>query len=99
MYHLLRRYASAVSGKNVKRLRRQGIVPANIYGRNQSSMSLQLNSLVLQKLLARGGKDAILALKVGDKPVVQALIKQVQRSLFDPASARRRSPEPLAPAL
>lgn len=70
----------AVSEKNLKRLRRQGIVPANMYGHNLRSVSLQVNSTVLQKLLARGGKNVILSLKVGDKPAVQALIKQVQRN-------------------
>lgn len=70
----------AVSGKKVKRLRWQGIVPANMYGHNLRSVSLQVNNTVLQKLLARGGKNVILSLKVGDKPAVQALIKQVQRN-------------------
>lgn len=70
----------AVSGKQVKRLREQGIVPANMYGRNQPSVSLQVNKLVLQKLLSSGGTKVILLLKVGNQPSVQALIKQVHHN-------------------
>ncbi len=69
-----------VSGKHVKRLRQQGIVPANMYGHNQSSVPLQVNSKELQGVLARGGNNVILALKVENKPTVQALIKQIQRN-------------------
>lgn len=70
----------AVSGKRVKRLRQQGIVPANMFGRNQPSVSLQVNSLALQKLLSHGGSKVILLLKVGDQAPVQALIKEVDRN-------------------
>lgn len=69
----------AVSAKQVRRLRQQGIVPANMYGHNQPSVALQVNGIALQRLLARGGNNVIL-LKVGNQPAVQALIKQVQRN-------------------
>jgi large subunit ribosomal protein L25 len=69
-----------VFGKQVKRLRQQGIVPANMYGRHQQSVSLQVNSQALQKLLSSGGAKVILSLKVGNQPPVQALIKQVHHN-------------------
>ncbi|MBI3978524.1 MAG: 50S ribosomal protein L25 [Chloroflexi bacterium] len=68
-----------VLGKQVGRLRRQGIVPANMYGHDLPSVALQVNALSLRKLLARGGNNVI-SLKVGSEPAVQALIKQVQRN-------------------
>jgi large subunit ribosomal protein L25 len=67
----------AVLGKHVKLLRRQGIVPANLDGRKQPSLALQVSDKDLQKLLARGGSKVIL-LKVGDQPAIQALLKRVQ---------------------
>ncbi len=75
----------AVSGKQVKRLRKQGTVPANMFGHAQASMSLQVNRLVLQKVLAHGGKDSILLLKVGDRPGVPVLIKKVQHDVVSGA--------------
>lgn len=69
-----------VSGKQVKRLRQQGIVPANMYGRDQPSVPLQVNSVTLQRLFGQGGHNVILLLKVGNQPAVQALIKQVHHN-------------------
>src|SRR5450756_2467364 len=74
-----------VSGKHVSRLRKQGIVPANVYGLNQPSTSLQVTDLVLQRLLSHGGRSVILSLKVGSQPAVQAMIKHVQH---DPVSGK-----------
>jgi large subunit ribosomal protein L25 len=68
----------AVSGKQVRRLRREGMVPANLYGQNQASSSLQVSAVTLQKLLARGGNNVIM-LRVAGQPAVQVLIKRVQR--------------------
>ena len=60
-----------VSGKQVKRLRHQGIVPANMYGHNLSSVSLQVTGKALHGALDHGGNDVILSLKVGNQPAVQ----------------------------
>jgi large subunit ribosomal protein L25 len=75
----------AVSGKQVKQLRKKGIVPANMFGHGRPSMSLQVNRLVLQRVLAHGGKDVILQLKVGDRPGVPVLIKKVQHDVVSGA--------------
>ncbi len=70
-----------VSGTaQARRLRQQGMVPANMFGRHLPSVSLQVNSVALQKLLGLGGSKVILLLKVGDQPAVQALIKEVQHN-------------------
>lgn len=73
-----------VSAQQVRRLRHAGIIPANMYGQNQPSLALQVDGVVLQKMLGRGGSNVIL-LKVGDTTAVQALIKKVQR---DPVSGK-----------
>ena len=75
----------AVSASEVRRLRREGIVPANMYGHNQSSVPLQVDGKVLERLLERGGSKGILLLKIGDQPAVQALIKKVD---YNPISSK-----------
>ena len=74
-----------VSGKQVKQLRKKGIVPANMFGHAQPSVSLQVDKLVLQRVLAHGGKNVILLLKVADRPGVPVLIKNVQRDVVSGA--------------
>ena len=69
-----------IVGKQVKRLRQKGIVPANMYGHNQTSVPLQVTSKALQGVLALGGNNVILSLKLGNQPTVQTLIKKVQRN-------------------
>lgn len=68
-----------VLGKKVGALRRQGIVPGNVYGHDQPSSPVQVSAMALRRLLARGGNNVI-ALKVGSQPPIQALIKQVQHN-------------------
>jgi len=46
----------AVSASEVRRLRREGIVPANMYGHNQSSVPLQVDGKVLEQALGDAGK-------------------------------------------
>ncbi len=77
------RVASGTS--NARRLRQQGVVPCNMYGHHQPSVSMQASSLALQKLLSHGGKNAVFLVKVGDQAPIQALIKQLQR---DPVSGQ-----------
>lgn len=73
------------SGKQVRQLRKRGIVPANLFGRHQPSTSLQVNGLTLRKLLAHGGMNVILLLKVGNRPGVPVLIKKVQHHVVSGA--------------
>ncbi|HEX2986603.1 MAG TPA: 50S ribosomal protein L25 [Chloroflexota bacterium] len=68
----------SVLGKQVKRLRRDGIVPANLYGHREPSLPLQVPSAVLSRLFSQGGATTLVQLKIGAKPPVQALVKEVQ---------------------
>lgn len=69
-----------ISGKGVKKLRRQGIVPASLYGQNEPSALLEIDRAVLRKTLDQGHGNGVLSLKVGSRPPVQAIIKQMQRN-------------------
>ena len=70
-------------GKHVRRLRRQGIVPANIYGHG-SSRAIQATARALEHLLAHGGRTGVVSIGVDGRSET-ALMKGVQR---DPRSGK-----------
>jgi large subunit ribosomal protein L25 len=70
-----------VFGKHVRRLRRQGIVPANIYGHGDSR-AIQAPARALEHLLVHGGRTGVVSIAV-DGATETALMKGIQR---DPRS-------------
>ena len=67
-------------GKKARFLRREGITPANIYGRNLDSVALQLQSADLVHALVQAGRNAVLSVNVkGEKKPRPAVIRNVQR--------------------
>ena len=68
-------------GKKARFLRRDGLTPANIYGRNLDSVALQLPSADLIHALSQGGQNAVLDVKVkGEKMARTAVIRNIQRN-------------------
>ena len=72
-----------VFGKHVKRLRREGIVPANIYGHG-ASRAIQAPARTFERLLASGGRTSVIAIAVDGRSET-ALLKTLQR---DPRSGQ-----------
>ena len=77
------RYAVAARsefGKRSKRLRREGVLPANVYGRGLESVAVQLPRRGAEALLAEHGLNALIEIAVegedGQRPVV---VRSVQR--------------------
>ncbi len=68
-----------ITGKKVRRLRRAGIIPANIYGRGSESMPIQLNALEFTRFLKAHGPTTILRLTVGNGDGNAAVVRHVQR--------------------
>jgi large subunit ribosomal protein L25 len=66
-----------ILGKKVKKLRREGILPVNVYGKGVPSTSLQVKLHEFQDVYKQVGETSLLDLKYGDvtKPV---LIKSLQ---------------------
>jgi large subunit ribosomal protein L25 len=54
-----------ITGKAVKRLRRQGIVPAHVYGPGRPSLSIQINGHDIERFLATHTRTAVLRLVLG----------------------------------
>ena len=68
-----------VLGKKVKSLRREGLIPAVLYGHETDSVSLQIEERELNRVLAQAGGHRLIALKIGRarKPQM-ALAREVQ---------------------
>jgi len=67
-----------ITGKQVHRLRREGLVPAVLYGNGAPSLPLQIEREALQQLLHREGRSTLLQLKLDGRRATTALVKQVQ---------------------
>lgn len=69
-----------VLGKRSKRLRREGVLPGNIYGRGLDSVAVQLPRREAETLLSEHGLNSLIELAVegesGERPVI---VRQVQR--------------------
>ncbi len=70
-------------GKHVRRLRRQGIIPANIYGHGDSR-AIQAPARALEHLLTHGGRTGVVSIAFDGRSET-ALMKQIQR---DPRSGQ-----------
>jgi large subunit ribosomal protein L25 len=69
-----------ILGKKVRFLRRQGLTPVNLYGRNVKSTALQVDTTQLKHTLAKAGKSSLVALKVDSaKRPKMVIIRDIQR--------------------
>lgn len=66
-----------VLGKQVKKLRREGQLPANVYGKGLPSVAIQLDSKAFKDIFSEVGETGLIDLKVDGKshPV---LVKNLQ---------------------
>ncbi|MBU1952233.1 50S ribosomal protein L25 [Patescibacteria group bacterium] len=67
--------------KKVKQLREQNILPANIYGPQIKTQSLEVDSSLFNKIFEQAGQSTLVDLKVDGKDVTKVLVQDVQ---FDP---------------
>ncbi len=66
-----------VTGKKVKKLRREGLIPANVYGKDIKSQSLELPLADFQKVFEEAGETGVVDLKIG-KDTIPVLIHSLQ---------------------
>ena len=70
----------AVTGKKVKLLRQQGIIPVHMYGRKLPPLALQVEAQVLLRVLPRVGTNIPLSVKTaGDGGENICFVREVQR--------------------
>ena len=72
-----------VFGKQVKKGRKDGLVPAVVYGRGVKTESLWVKSLDFEKLVKKSGESTMINLAVGEKDNRNVLIYDIQK---DPVS-------------
>ena len=74
------------TGKSVKNLRKAGILPANIYGHNEDSQTIQIEVREFERILRQHAATGLINLRQsGDGAVQTALIRHVQH---DPRSGK-----------
>lgn len=80
--HTLVAQKRSLSGRKVKQLRKQGILPANVYGKKVASQSVQIPLKTFSQVFAKAGETGLIELDVDGKkhPV---LIHNIQ---YDPVS-------------
>ena len=67
-------------GKEVKSLRRQGIMPVHLFGHGIESLSLQCDATSLQQTLSRAGQTRLIDLKIhGEKRPRPVVVRGVHR--------------------
>jgi large subunit ribosomal protein L25 len=69
----------AILGKRVKTLRKQGIIPANIYGRGRESVAIQVNAHEMELLMKHGQIQGMVEVRVNGKGH-DALVRRIQRA-------------------
>lgn len=69
-------------GRKIKRLRKQGILPANIFGKKIKSESIQVDYKTFLKIFGKAGETNVVYLKL-DKKEIPVLIHNIQK---DPVS-------------
>lgn len=67
-----------IKGKQVEKLRRNGLVPVVLYGHRREPVSLQVNERALQKTLKQAGGYRLITLQVGQS-AHQSLARAVQQ--------------------
>ena len=68
-----------VIGKQVKALRRAGLVPANLYGRSVEPASLQIDAKTLNRVLMYAGQSRLITLNVQGREPVMTIAREIQR--------------------
>ena len=66
-----------VVGKSVNALRRQGLLPAVVYGHGKTSQPIQLDARAFDELLRHVSRNALVDLKVGGGRVTPVLLQGI----------------------
>jgi large subunit ribosomal protein L25 len=68
-----------VTGKASKRLRKAGIIPANIFGHKEPSQTVQVEALALERVLRSPDARHLIALHLPDDQTQTVLLRHIQR--------------------
>ncbi len=68
-----------VIGKQVKQLRRNGIIPLSIYGAHVKALSMQADERVLRAVITKAGHNRLIRLDTGDGQPHIVITREIQR--------------------
>jgi len=68
-----------ITGKKVRFLRREGIIPVSLYGHGTDSTALQVDAKRLKQMLVQAGKTDLISLKLTDS-TKKVLVRDVQKN-------------------
>lgn len=71
-----------ILGKKVKKLRREGILPANVYGKDIKSISVQVPQKEFAKVFKEAGETGLVDIHL-DSQVIPVLIHNVQKDYLN----------------
>ena len=72
-----------VMGKKVKRLRREGVLPANVYGRGLESIAVQMPARDARTMMIEHGTDTLIELRLdGESEGRPVVVRSVQRDVL-----------------
>lgn len=72
-----------ITGKKVKNLRKEGLIPAVMYGHDTEPMAMTVERKAFDKIFNEAGTSALIELKINDKSPVKVLSHEPQ---IDPVS-------------
>jgi large subunit ribosomal protein L25 len=72
--------ARTLSGKKVRTLRREGVVPANVYGRGRESVAVQASLVEFRRIFRAVDRNAVVDAQIaGESDVRPVVLRNVQR--------------------
>ncbi|MCY3558931.1 MAG: 50S ribosomal protein L25 [Chloroflexi bacterium] len=70
----------SVLGKRVKQLRREGLVPGNVYGRGRESTSIQTSDTEVRRVFSAVDRNAVVPISIdGASDTIPVVLREVQR--------------------
>ena len=77
---VLQAESRSVLGKKVKRLRRDDLVPANVYGRGQESHAIQASMNEIRRVFSTVDRNAVVSMSIdGASDTIPVVLRDIQR--------------------
>ncbi len=77
---VLQAESRSVLGKKVKRLRRDDLVPANLYGRGQESHAIQASMNEIRRVFSAVDRNAVVSMSIdGASDTIPVVLRDIQR--------------------
>lgn len=68
-----------IFGKKIKKLRQEGLIPANVFGRDIKSLGIQVKGSDFNKIWKKAGETSLVDLSIGESKTRPVFIKAVQK--------------------